>query len=386
MISTIPYSAPRVISSRQPQRGLTLIELMVSMVIGLIVLLAVLTLFVNVNRNNSEFSKTSILIENGRFAVQLLESDLIHAGYWGGYIPDFDNLTATGAPADEPDAVPDPCLAYNVTNWNAAYKTNLLGIAIQPYDAATVCSSLLPDILANTDVLVVRHANTCLPGEANCEADVAGNLYFQKSNCNDDIPTDTSPYIFNTAGHGLHDRDCTTVAGKRKFISNIYYIRDYAVTAGDGIPTLMRSEFDLTGGVLAHQTAVPLIEGIEGFRVELGIDSVGKTGVAVDYDAEIDWTDDSNKTTPTNRGDGATEGAFVHCTTATPCTAAQLTDVVSVKLHVLARALVPTQGYTDTKTYSLGGTTLGPFNDQFKRHTFSTTVRLHNISGRRETP
>jgi len=391
-MSTIPFSALRGSCSHQSLRGFTLIELMVSMVVGLLVLLAVTTLFVNVNRNNSEFNKTSILIENGRFAVQLLESDLIHAGFWGGHIPDFDNLTETTVPTSAavggsvPSYIPDPCLAYSVANWDTEYRTNLLGIAVQAYDAASVCSPLLPDILANTDVLVLRHANTCVPGETNCEANIAGNLYFQKSNCNDDPPTDASPYIFNTAGHTLHDRDCTTVAAVRKFISNIYYIRDYAATSGDGIPTLMRAEFDLTGGTLAHQTAVPLIEGIEGFRVELGIDSFSKTGAGVNYAAAIAWLDETNKTTPINRGDGATDGAFVRCTTATPCTAAQLTDVVAVKLYVLARALAPTQGYTDTKTYNLGSTALGPFNDQFKRHIFSTTVRLHNISGRRETP
>ncbi len=45
------------------------------------------------------------------------------------------------------------------------------------------------------------------------------------------------------------------------------------MTADDGIPTLVRSEFDLADGTLAHQAAVPLIEGIEGFRVEFGIDN-----------------------------------------------------------------------------------------------------------------
>jgi type IV pilus assembly protein PilW len=29
---------------------------------------------------------------------------------------------------------------------------------------------------------------------------------------------------------------------------------------------------------------------------------------------------------------------------------------------------------------------MGPFNDSFKRHVFSTTVRLVNPAGRRETP
>jgi type IV pilus assembly protein PilW len=63
-----------------------------------------------------------------------------------------------------------------------------------------------------------------------------------------------------------------------------------------------------------------------------------------------------------------------------------LTNVAAVKLYVLTRANLATPGYTDTKTYTLGSTTLGPFSDSFKRHVFSTTVRLINVSGRRETP
>jgi type IV pilus assembly protein PilW len=158
------------------------------------------------------------------------------------------------------------------------------------------------------------------------------------------------------------------------------------VTAGDGIPTLVRSEFDLSGGTLAHQAAVPLIEGIQGFRVELGIDSLSETGDPVDYTAEIDWDDDENLVTPTNRGDGVPDGAFVHCSTAIECTVEQLRNVVAVRLYILARADRVTPGYTDNKTHNLGGQALGPFNDGFKRHVFSTSVRLMNVSTRRETP
>ncbi len=50
------------------------------------------------------------------------------------------------------------------------------------------------------------------------------------------------------------------------------------------------------------------------------------------------------------------------------------------------RSVTPVDGYTDTRTYQLGGATLGPFNDRFQRKVFSTTVRLANVSGRRETP
>lgn len=364
------------------KRGFSLVELMIAIALGLTIMAALMTLFVNLSRNNKELAKTNILIENGRFTIQLLESDLVHAGFWGGYIPDFDDLTTTTAPGDTPTAIPDPCLTYSTANWNSAYKTNLIGIPVQSYDTAAVCTSLLVNKLADTDVLVVRHVNTCVPGETNCEADTSGELYFQSTNCT----ASPDPYVLDTSGYTLTNRDCTTVADKRKFISHIYYIRDYASTVGDGTPTLMRSEFSLSASTLAHQAAVPLIEGVEGFRVEFGIDSLSKTGAAVDYSAAVAWTDISNKHTPTNRGDGAADGAFVRCTTASPCTAAQLTNVVAAKLYVLARAPQFSTGYTDSKTYTLGGTTLGPFNDSFKRHVFSTTVRLNNISGRRETP
>jgi type IV pilus assembly protein PilW len=61
-------------------------------------------------------------------------------------------------------------------------------------------------------------------------------------------------------------------------------------------------------------------------------------------------------------------------------------NVVAVKLYVLVRSDVVTPGYTDEKTYNLGSTTLGPFKDGFKRHLFTQTIRLVNVSSRRETP
>lgn len=374
------------------QQGLSLIELMVSITIGLVILGAMVALFVNTSQANREMARANNVIENGRLAAQVLEADVVHGGFWGGYVPDYDNQTldTTITPADVPTAVPDPCLAYSTTNWDAAYVRNLLGIPVQVYDTSTVCSGIILNEAANTDVLIVRHAETCVPGEpapSNCPADVAGRLYIQTTQCNTESG---SPYKLDTTGFtgagALHKRNCTTESDKRRFISNIYYIRDYAVTAGDGIPTLMRSEFDLGGGALGHQPAQAMVEGIQGFRVELGVDDKSKTGANVDYTAPINWLDPDTRTTPTNRGNGTPDGAFVSCTTATPCTVAQLMNVTAVRLYLLVRSRDATPGYTDTKTYSLAGTTMGPYNDHFKRHVFVTTVRLPNISGRRETP
>lgn len=456
--------------ARQAQCGFTMIELMIAIVIGMLIMLALIALFVNITRTNSEMAKTNAQIENGRFAMQLLAGDIVHGGYWGGYVPQFDDMTVPASVYDgatmAPSAAPDPCLAY--ASWDTAYKNNLIAIPAQSYDSALATCAVVANQKADTDVLVVRHAQTCLPGVGSCEADTAGKLYFQAPLCEDEISatvqaatattvtlipsastindfyngstirivsgtgagqsrvisayngatkvatlsvawaiTPVNPtskytfgdgYVLDTSGYAFHKRNCTTVADKRKFISSIYYIRDYAVTVGDGIPTLMRSQFDLSGGVLAHQAAVPLIEGIEGFRVEFGIDSKGDvdpatgTRTVVDYTKALVWADPLNRVTPLNRGDGIPD-EYVRCTTASPCTAtaptgtaAQLPNVVAIKLYVLARNREATASYTDGKTYTLGATTLGPFNDHYKRHVFSTTVRLTNISARRDTP
>jgi type IV pilus assembly protein PilW len=371
------------------QRGLTLIELMVSIAITLIIVTALITLYLNVTQTNREMVKVNRQIESGRLAVYVLENEVAHAGFWENYMPQFDDLTLTAAPADVPTgAAPAPCLPYTPANWTDAYKRSLLDIPLQSYeDVPAGCSAVVTHKKANTDVLVVRHAETCVAvgaGATNCEADTPGKLYFQSSLCATQTP---SAFDLNTAGFTtILRKDCATPAFKRKFVSDIYYIRDYAGTVGDGIPTLVRSRFDLVGTTLAHQEPVPLIEGIEGFRVELGLDTLGKTGLATNYTQAVSWADATNKTTPTDRGDGSPDGAFVHCTTGTPCTADQFINAVAVKLHILARSTEASPGHTDSKTYTLGGATLGPFNDQFKRHVFATTVRLTNVTGRRETP
>lgn len=389
------------------QSGLTMVELMVAITIGLLISAALTALFLNITRTNDEMAKTNSQIENGRFAIQALQDDIIHAGFWGEYIPQFDDLTIELAPNDVPTEVPNPCLAYDVATWDTAYKNNLIGIPVQAYEdtppSGAGCADLSLNKQANTDLLVVRHVSTCVAGVGNCEADMAGKLYFQSShsynlpqprpapdpNCPSPTATaDTIPYILDTTDFNtLKQKDCATpITEKRKFVSNIYYIRDYTNTEGDGIPSLVFSQFDLVGGTLVHPEAVPLVEGVEGFRVEFGIDNLSDTGAAVDYASAVNWEDAENLTSPTNRGDGAPDGEFIRCTDATPCTVDQLMNVAAIKIYILARANRASPGYTDSKTYTLGSTTLGPFNDSFKRHVFSTTVRLNNISARRETP
>lgn len=402
--------APRKVRA---QGGFTLVELMVSLAIGLLIVLALITLLINVNRNNGEMTKANRQIENGRFALMLLQADVSHAGFWGGFVPRFDDLTATTVPTDYPTAVPDPCLAY--ASWDVApyttvtphvsHKENLIGIAVQGYEipavvpspTLSVCANRVVSPKASTDVLIVRHleaeAYNCVPGAAGCDA-TDGELYFQMDRqCLPAAPA--VPYVLvadktqlTLLQRAKASANCSTteMGDYRKFVSSLYYVRSYAVTAGDGVPTLMRAQLGLNGGLIEHKAAEALIEGVEGFRVEYGVDNVSDSGVAVDHSAAIAWASATNKTSPTNRGDGIPDGNYVRCTTAVPCTVAQLANTVALKIYVLIRSEQQTPGYQDTKTYALGSTTLGPFNDGYKRHLFQQTIRLQNVSSRRETP
>src|SRR5512139_818095 len=142
-----------VTAAQRPQAGLSLIELMIALVLGMLVMAALVALFINIARSNAELAKSNAQIENGRFAIQLLQNDLVHAGFWGELRP--------GAPT----AIPDPCLA--VASWDNAYKTNMQGVPVLGYSSSTVpgtCTAVFTP-QANSDVLVVRHANTCVTGD-----------------------------------------------------------------------------------------------------------------------------------------------------------------------------------------------------------------------------
>ena len=392
MKTSIPAAAIR--SARARHTGFGLVELMISVAIGLVILAALVALFVNASRNNREMASANSVIENGRFAIELLETDIVHAGYWGTYVPDFDDPTLGEAvPTSTPAAVPDPCVDYDAAEWvtGSDLVNSLVGIPVQVFDGDTpVCAGVVEDRVPGTDVLVLRHAERCLPGAGDCEDDDPANpgLFVQASTCAEEA--EDTPYAFGRTGvepFDLTQRDCATLADKRRFMSSLYYVRDYAAAPGDGIPTLVRSEFGLDGGTLAHQEPVPLIEGIDGLWVELGVDDVSITGDPVDNAAAVVWEDEETKQRATNRGDGIPDGDFVRCTNAVPCELDQLMNVTAVKVYVLARSRDATRGYTDTKSYTVGlAGDVAAFGDGFKRHVYSTTVRLHNVAGRRIRP
>lgn len=376
------------------QTGLTLVELLVSITLGLLIVAGLIALLVSLNRNNDELTKSDRMISSGRIAIQLLESDLVHAGYWGGHIPRFDDLINAAIPNDVPSAVPDPCLGYGA-NWDDQYKTNLVGIPLHSYEVTNpvptppipVCAAAgtgpVQNPTGNSDVIVVRYAQKC---GADCLTAVpVGNVpvYMQVQRCGNTLASLT--YNIAQSGFAFQNVRCNAAAEVRRLVSHIYY-----VSVVNGIPTLMRSEFGVSGGVPAHETAQPLVEGIQAIRIEYGLDQTGKGG-AVDFTKAIEWQATGGngpliESIPRFRGDGVADVTGVRCTSAVPCTVAQLMNVVTAQIYVLARSDAPTPGYVDNRTYQLGSVSAGPFNDNFRRQVFTQTVRLVNVSSRRETP
>lgn len=349
-------------SRRTASRGLSLVELLIAVALGLIILTALIALYGNVSRTNNEMAKTNLLIENGRFASQLLQGDVAHAGFWGP----VDAMEAT--------AVPNPCLAFvhpTLPVWPTdaallqAYKTNLMAIAVQGYaDASTLADCGVVNVVAKSDVLVVRHANTCVAGPG-CDGGADTGPHIQISACRTEAPPEPAylldgKAVLDARPTKIRKKNCATTADARKMVVNIYYVAN-----SGGVPTLMRVSF-ANGAYGAPQ---PLVDGIEGFRVEFGVDNLGSNGLPI---------------SATNPPDGNAD-QYVSCPAA-GCTVAQLANVVAVKLHLLSRNVDPTSGYVDNKSYSLGPLAVAAPLDNYKRHVFTTTVRLVNPSSRREVP
>ena len=247
-------------------------------------------------------------------------------------------------------------------------------------------------------MLIVRGLEPCLVGTGTDDCSdtrTATNphLYAQTSRCTTDpsrIALSNDPALFT-----LRAGDCAAAGPVRRFSSSIYYVRSYAVTVGDGIPTLMRARFGLNGsGTPSFTGAQALVEGVEGFRVQYGVDNLSDTGATVgvaQLAQAVAWPSGATRLDmPVNRGNGLPD-TYVSCTQASPCSLDQLANVVALKVFLLVRGERATLGYTDTKKYCLQSTCtvdterMGPFNDGYKRYLFNQTIRITNVSSRRET-
>ncbi len=369
------------------QTGFTLVELMVGMTIGLIVLSGITSAYVASSRAGRESQTSAEQVENGRQALEFIMYDLRHAGYYG-------QLTTPPAAAA---ALPDPCETADLVAISEA-----MAFPVQGYDAPALSPLTClggADFVPGTDIVVVRRADT----EALDSADTPqqGAIYLQANSTEAELQlgNDSAPIGLVNKADGtaatILNRDGLTAAPIQRYLVHIYFIAPCAMPADGGtsctgaaddggspIPTLKRLELTAAGGV-AQMSLVPLVSGVENLQLDFGVDNLP---AAVDPITGLigDGAPDCEDTDP---GSAVNAGVTTGCATANPGAVEEWVNVVYARAHVLARSYRPENNYADGKTYDLGlGLSAHSPGGNFKRHAYSTAIRLTNLSGRREIP
>lgn len=298
--------------------GLSLVELMVAITIGMLVVLVTLGLFITSNRNYIQDNTYTRMQESGRSAMKYITLDIRMAGFWGRVLDTAAVTNTTGIPSICGviiDAVNPIQIDNNATGTSANTKFSCISAA---------------DFKTGTDVLMIKRTqgvSTLATAATN-----NGNIYLRIT----DNSNAGNLIIATGAGTNAADNDWL-------FLPHIFYIKNKTV-AGKTIPTLFRKSLTDTDAITDDEIA----EGVEDLQIQFGIDT--------DNDGDIDFY------------------------TPTPTTA-QLVQAVLVRVNILVRAQIedPNTTYTNTKTYNLGEGTVGPFNDRFQRRVYTSTVPVRNI-------
>jgi type IV pilus assembly protein PilW len=358
-------------NTRRSQAGLSLVELMISMTLGLIILSGVLVVFVNTSTARTEVERTSRQIENGRYASEVLTEDIRLAGFYGEL--------AVGDIVAPPQMPANPC-SILPADWRI-----WIPVHVQGFDDAGVptATCALTNRKAATDVLVIRRARACVAGSTGCDAAVANKGYIQVALCAEEVAVLANAYKLGLEGTEPFDRrkrNCVAgnLTDKRQYLVHVYFVAEDN-GQGQSIPTLKRLELS-TDGTNPTWEAVPLVEGIEEFQLHYGIDNDGD-GVPDAYVA------DPNAYAVTYSNPALT------CTLplSDGCKVRSWMSVVTIQFHLLARNIETSPNYTDGKTYNLGKRANGTAfevtpGDAYRRHVYTGLVRIPNPAGRKDTP
>ncbi|HLU62461.1 MAG TPA: PilW family protein [Gammaproteobacteria bacterium] len=306
----------QISSIRSRQGGVTLIELMVAMVLGLIIIGGVFAVYLSTadaRRTNETIARIQ---EDARFALRTVKDDLRLAGNWG--------KTRTTGTLDGFKGLPtqlDPISGDCEDRWyidlvQAVWAAN----GTNPFSGTCV-----PAHLANTDMLAVRYAapeeaTTLTSGVMYVRSDMARGEVF------DGGVGATGSYSVDAEDHAL--------------VTHLYYVRPYTRVAGDNLPSLRRIRL-APGPALVDEE---IISGIEDFQVQYGIDDDGDGSVNryIDPDAGVNTA-----------------------------------RVIAIRLWVLARADSAEVGFTDDQAYQYADRKYTP-NDGFRRMLVTSTILLRN--------
>lgn len=330
----------RKYDSPTKHKGMTIVELMVALTIGLLITAAITSLFISMRKSYKQNDSIARMQENARFAMELITQDLRHAGFFGNEAdPMFIDTTRALAAATTSDdcggtiaggakgiynfASPVFLLNYgnNLTSDPATITVTVNGTSIPVYSECVAASDLNSN---GSSVLLVKRSATTEP------TSIVGDVVYTRATGN--------------ASQLYHQANNTTLIGgtNLEYQPHVYYI--------DNDSTLQRKYLKYSTGNAPVLVNEPLAEGIDAFHIEFGIDA------------------DRNGTPE-----------YYYTPAAGSASDATIDNVVSATVYVLARTTEPDRDHLDEKTYRLGSMNVGPKNDQFHRRVYSASTSLKNI-------
>lgn len=352
----------------QKQQGLTLVELMIALTLGLIVIAVVVGVFLSTSQNGRQNEAIAAVQDNARFAMDSVARDLAMAGYWGGVRPiDAElNLKVSASARSDAAAATGTCGPAGEAPdvWLFAVATP---IQFRNHLDAQLPCLIDADVQDNTDVLVIRRVSGVAAylndGINPATGGIEANRFYVKTNQNYgalfragasfDIggPSDCP----DLAGISEACKPASTPVQMYAYTPQIYYVRKWLRVApsteqpdGDGIPILCRRYLEDTVSPPEMREDC-LAEGVENMQVEWGI--------------------------------GTESGQTIERYTSTP-TDVELFRARTARIHFLVRAAASNvQASNDAKTFQLGD--LGQFSPTpatgVLRRSFTTTVQLKNF-------
>jgi len=326
------------------QTGVGLIELMVALVLGLFLIFGAVTIY---QQSRTAFRTTEAvarLQEVGRLAMDVMESDVRMASYWGlnnraEYIV---NRASSGQtlPADfttAQGAVIDTCGGAG-SNWTINLDLYIVG-SNNSYDlaCATVPASTA---MAGADTLTIRRAADAMPAALDEDkiylqtSRIQGTLFVPTAGCT--VPTDPTciPAAYTPPA-----------SQSRELLVHAYYVSTQSTMRTD-VPSLRRKSFANVNSATDAITDDEIVPGVEDLQVRLGVDTNGDTNV----------------------------DSYVN-PNAVPAGA----DVISATIWLRIRAEQPEVGFKDGKSYQYAdmGAAFTP-NDGFRRILVTKTIQLRN--------
>ncbi|MEH6542644.1 MAG: PilW family protein [Porticoccaceae bacterium] len=317
------------------QRGFSIIEFMIAVLLGIVLTSGVISVYIESKRNYSYDDEVARLQENGRYAINLVRNELTQAGYWGGRLDTIPSAAVTT------DCVSAGNWALQIGDPVDLIDTFASSLSTVKGEDISNCLDST-EIQLGTDIISVkRTAGQATLKDGVFPAGVAAADTSQWYLRVEDYGKTVSWVYLNGSGTiPTAEIGASTGFDYWEYYAKVFYIRDFAETTGDGIPTLAVES--LRGDDMGTDA---MVRGVEDMQIEFGID------------AGEDDTPDQYKDAPT---------------------ADDLKSVVSARIYLLLRSEIELPGYTNTKIYTLGGKILPAKNDGFMRKVYSTTVQMRN--------